>query len=290
MTTLDTMAEAGVVSPRLSDEVSMPIFFKCNITESVRLGCNELNSVFRETILEKCKSRLEGKCSRHGYIKKDSVEVLHIAPGLVRSFSLNGDAIFIVQVQAEVCNPPIGSIVPGTVVRSNRFGVLATISSSDGDDGKVMEVIIAKQTTFKSVVDLTTLANGQGVAIEIIGKKFSINDNHICGIGKIVRLLDDQSTQTVVAEGVMSEDTDTESVDDRSDIVDTDVEDDDSAKEDDDDDEIGEIGEEPENDDEDDMVEDDASGSFKLSEDDAVEYEDDDADADVISDDIDRVP
>ena len=192
-----------------------PIFVSSIIYETVRLDAVELTNRFRDTILEKLRIRLEGKCSRHGYIKANSVEVMRVAPGMVRAFSLNGDAIFNVQVRADVCNPPVGSVVAGKVVRTNRFGVLVSVMQEEDEgviDGaeqtatrrrhhhaSVMDVIVAKQASFKSFVDLAALQPGDMVAMEIVGKKYAVNDDHICAIGKVLARIEDAGGADPVA-------------------------------------------------------------------------------------------
>lgn len=50
----------------------MPIKFNTTII----LTPNELNKTFENTILTKIKGVLENSCSKHGYIKKDSIKII----------------------------------------------------------------------------------------------------------------------------------------------------------------------------------------------------------------------
>ena len=267
------------------------IFFKSILTETIRLDCTEMNNKFRQTIADKVKMRLEGRCSRHGYIKDDSVEVLSIAPGIVRKFSLNGDASFDVQIRAEVCNPAIGSIVAGQVVKTNRYGVLASIYIK-GSPRKVMDVFISKQSSFKSIVDLSALEQGSNIAIEIVGKKLSMNDDRICAIGRVVSMLD-QNGADLPDVNVASTDAGDEPIateDDETSVADDgEVSDQDEQNEDDDEvdhqDELAEEDEHEADDGEDGVLEEnDEAESFRvLSDDDADDYLDE---SDILGEDV----
>lgn len=166
----------------------MDVFVKSILTDRVRLSPEDVTTEFKEKVSSIIRSRVEGKCSRHGYIKPSSTEVLKISPGSLRMFSLNGDVIYTVVFKALVCNPVIGSVVSARVTNTNKFGILAevTLMSDDGVRHTVMEIIVAKQGAIRSEVDMTRVQLNDVVNIEILGKKFELNDKRISAIGRIV--------------------------------------------------------------------------------------------------------
>lgn len=161
------------------------MYVRQTVVEQCRLAANEVTKEFREVLLGKLRARMEGRCSKHGYVKSGSIEIAKVAPGILRMISLNGDVIYTVQFRAEICNPTIGSILRCRVKNTNKFGVLA-VSMGDADTDGIVEVIVSKQGTFSSDIDLNALKIGDVVNVELLGKKFEINDRKITGIGRIV--------------------------------------------------------------------------------------------------------
>ena len=144
------------------------------------------------TILQKLvANKFEGKCSQFGYIRPDSVVIHKYSIGHVIATSLNGDIGFTVLFFADVCNPIVGSIIKAKVVNTNKFGILAEYSIKIKDKSvltPILEIIIAKNTnTLASEVDPNTVNVGDVLNIEIIGKKFELNDKKISAIGRIVK-------------------------------------------------------------------------------------------------------
>jgi DNA-directed RNA polymerase subunit E'/Rpb7 len=171
----------------------MEVFVKSLLMDRVRLAPSEVAKDYRDTVATKLRAKVEGKCSRHGYVRPNSVDIVRIQPGTLRMFSLNGDVMYTVYYKALVCNPAVGSIVEAKVTNTNKFGVLAEVQIDVSDDHgapkrtTVMEIIIAKQGAFASDINLHTVEVGDVVNIEILGKKFELNDKRISSFGKIVK-------------------------------------------------------------------------------------------------------
>jgi DNA-directed RNA polymerase subunit E'/Rpb7 len=170
------------------------IFVKSVITEKVKLDPKNFHAGYKEHINTTLKGKVEGKCSRHGYIKKDSLEILHLGLGEVEQHTFRGYVNFNVKCKVELCNPVVGSVILGKVQNINSFGILCLCGYTEMVSGvaqhiNVLEVIIPKQSiAIKSEVELDKVRIGDEVRIEISGKKFELNDTKISAIGKIVKI------------------------------------------------------------------------------------------------------
>jgi DNA-directed RNA polymerase subunit E'/Rpb7 len=170
--------------------LTMDVFVKTLLSDRVRVAPSDIANNIQTKVMEMTKARMEGRCTRHGYIKPGSIEVIKIAPGTVRMVSLNGDVIFTVYYKAMVCNPQIGSIVQARVTNMNKFGVLAEVYADVGEGNRVpvLEVIVAKQGgSVQSDIDLNSVQLNKVYSIEILGKKYLLNDKKISAIGRIVK-------------------------------------------------------------------------------------------------------
>lgn len=158
------------------------IFYRTLLNDKVKIEPKMLSREFRKNLLNKLKSSVEGVCSKHGYVKTGSIELYKVSPGSVDLTGLNGYIIFDVYYWAEVCNPMIGNVIKATVMNVNKFGILA-------DAMNILEIIIAKNSvsiTHETTMDIDQIKIGDSVTVEIIGKKFELNDKKISIIGKIV--------------------------------------------------------------------------------------------------------
>lgn len=159
------------------------IFYRTLLNDKIKIEPKYLSSDYRTSILyNKLKSSVEGICSRHGYIKENSVEIYKVSPGVVDLIGLNGYIVFDVYYYADVCNPLVGNIIKAKVINVNKFGILAEIEP-------ILEIVIAKNSVnilSDSNIDLENIVPGDYINVEIIGKKFELNDKKISIIGRVV--------------------------------------------------------------------------------------------------------
>lgn len=159
----------------------MPIKFNTTII----LTPNELNKHFENTILTKVKATLENSCSKHGYIKKDSIKIIKRSPGYIKEAHFNGNIAYDLNCIAEICNPAQDSIVKCIVKAKNNLGLLAI---GKYEDMAILEVIIPKITSgIHSDVNIDNINVGDDINVIVCGKKFTLYDKMISIIGRIIK-------------------------------------------------------------------------------------------------------
>jgi DNA-directed RNA polymerase II subunit RPB7 len=174
------------------------IFIQTTCREIIKLEPKHMTNTasIGVILLEKLQQKVEGKCTKHGYIKIDSCVIKQFSVGQVELGTLSGFVCYDVLFDAKVCNPFIGTIVKGQISNTNRLGLFANMGyNKDGSFISILEIVIAKNSSsVQSVMDLSTIEIGDIVDIEIIGKKFELGDKKICAIGKVV----DNTTPTSI--------------------------------------------------------------------------------------------
>ena len=218
------------------------IFTRIAIKETIVLKPNKLDQDYQSSVLQIIKERFEGICSHNGYIRPGSIELVAVTMGQVRAFSLNGDVEFGVQFKADVCSPCNGMLVMAKVVNINRLGIMAVVNS-DGADKPILEIVIVRGFDGAKVdgtlVDprIDAVQIGHVINVEVLGKRFQLNDKKISIIGRIVfekiedvkmsdpNAQDDDSA--VFMEDVVEEDDEILTVDENSD---SDKDDDDESE------------------------------------------------------------
>lgn len=183
----------------------MPVRFKT----SVHLAPKEMTADFEERLFNKLRENLEGICTRHGYIKPGSIDIVRRSGGQFVKQHFNGHLRFDVVCRAEVCNPPQNAIIEAVVKNKNELGIHAESTLRMGDqDVPVLDIIIPKRAAgIQSEIDLTDVQPNDKIFVEVLGKRFQLNDRKISIIGRATK---GRKQTTIVA----SEDDVEEEVDD----------------------------------------------------------------------------
>lgn len=251
------------------------IFMKVLINEKVKLEPRYLNRNYKNELIKRLNEKLAGKCTRHGYIKKNSIEIYKITPGMIEMISLNGTVNYDIYFHAEVCNPMLGTMLNVKVINTNKFGILAESGYTDDETNEflnIIEIIIAKNSvSIVSDTDLDNISKGDELKIEVIGKKYELNDKQIKIFGKIVV---DTKKKTIIKndqDDLVEDDEEEEFIDD----IDVEVED-----------EEAEDIEDADDADADDLEDDDADDNLDdLEDDDDVDDDEDKKGGNLFSDD-----
>lgn len=161
----------------------------------VHISPSELQKNINELVLNKLKTKIEGKCIKQGYIKKNSISIVKRSGGEVIKQHFNGNLCFNIVCNAEVCNPAVGTVLRCKVVAINHTAVKADYIYN-GD--VIIQFLIPKITAgIVSEIDLDGLKIGDDVNVEVYGgKKFKLNDTSINIIGRILK---DKNTNADIA-------------------------------------------------------------------------------------------
>jgi DNA-directed RNA polymerase subunit E'/Rpb7 len=158
------------------------IFYRTLLNDKVKIEPKFLGKDFRMYLLKKLQRTVEGICTKHGFVRCGSIELYKVSPGNIDLVGLNGYILFDVFYWADVCNPLIGNVVKAKVMNVNKFGILADVMG-------ILEIIVAKNSvsiSHESNVDIEKIKIGDVIMVEIVGKKFELQDKKISIIGRIV--------------------------------------------------------------------------------------------------------
>lgn len=159
----------------------IPIKFKTQ----VYLSPPELDARYQERLQDKLKKTYEGICTKHGFIKPGSIEIVKKSPGTFIKEYFNGFIKFEIQCRAETCNPVQGSIVSAVIKNKNQLGILA---ESSIDEMPILDIIVPIKTAgIISQVNLEALQIGDTISVEVMGKKFQMTDKKISVIGRVIQ-------------------------------------------------------------------------------------------------------
>ena len=160
------------------------IYSKNILDYTTSINPSEINRSINITLKSKLSSEIEGKCIKEGYVRKDSIKILSRSVGEVLLSHFNGDILYHIRYNADICNPLEGMKITAKVVNINKMGILAEYI--DGDVSPLM-ILLAKQHHLdNSLYD--KLRVGEIITLSVLGKRFEYGDTQISIIG----ILDDE--------------------------------------------------------------------------------------------------
>ena len=142
----------------------------------------EIESI--DTLLsEKMQAKLEGKCSRHGYVVSGTLKVLSRSMGAMERGRFTGSMLYYIQASAQVLNPPEGARLEGVVIRKNKMGMY--VSYTVNDTNEAIRVIIPRDLHIGNEA-FEAVEIGETVVAEIKKSRFQINDPYILSVGMFI--------------------------------------------------------------------------------------------------------
>jgi len=153
------------------------VYTKTVLHKRIYLQPDNITKNYQTFILQNLKKEVEGMCIKEGYVKPNSTNILSRSIGYVEREQFTGNLVFDIKYSADICNPVAGQTIKCTIKNINKLGILA--------EEEPMSIIIARQyhenkNVFKNV------QIGQQINVEVIGKRFELNDTKISIIAKLM--------------------------------------------------------------------------------------------------------
>jgi DNA-directed RNA polymerase subunit E'/Rpb7 len=166
--------------------VYTPLYREMLLKKRIRLEPSENERSRPDEVLKHYLKRTMGnKCTKEGFIKKESIEIVQRSIGVLNTRFLDGSVSYNVTYRAEVCCPKEEDIMEMEVVDINKMGILAKKEDSP------LNVVIPKQihpdkTLYKQLQDA---GENQKIAVQVVGTRFERNSKEIFVIGKLIEIL-----------------------------------------------------------------------------------------------------
>ena len=152
------------------------IYFNCVLLKKIVVQSKYLNENIDGYINSYIKSKIENHCVHEGFVKEDSIKIIKKSAGLLTGSQFNGDITYEIAYNAQVCNPVVGNVIDCKVKFVNKLGLL-------GNNGPIT-IIVGKQFHSNNY-ELNKISENDIIKVEVIAKKFSLNDKEIKVIAKL---------------------------------------------------------------------------------------------------------
>lgn len=127
-----------------------------------------------EIFLNKLKKEIEGRCIREGYVKIGSIKILSRSLGRINQAYFTGLPVYDIKFQAEICNPPIGSIIECNVKDQTKMGLVCQINDQDNP----LDIVIPSQWHFDNKKYIM-IQPDMKIKVKVARKRHENGDNNI---------------------------------------------------------------------------------------------------------------
>jgi DNA-directed RNA polymerase subunit E'/Rpb7 len=160
----------------------MENLYTTNILENrFHLEANEFGQEPDEIFIKKLKKEIEGRCIREGYVKAGSVRILSRSLGKINQAYFTGLPVYDIKYQAEICNPPIGSILECIVKDQTKMGLVCQVDDTDNP----LDIVVPSQWHFNNK-RYTMLQPDMKIKVKVARKRHDNGDNTIAVVASLV--------------------------------------------------------------------------------------------------------
>ena len=155
------------------------LFVKTIINTKENIDPNNIHNKqnIDEKLLLKLKKRLGNKCSKYGYIQRDSMKLIDRNMGEIISSQFNGKLVYNVKLEVIICSPSKNDIVSCKVIAKNKIGILCQSDPL---------VIILSKDYHNDNTEFKNIQKDDIIHVKIIDYKYKYSDNQIQEVGALV--------------------------------------------------------------------------------------------------------
>ena len=146
---------------------SLDIYTTLKMERIIAINPSEINTEFKQNLLNILRNEVEGKCNKEGYIEKGSVDINNYGNLYTEVIRYRGDIRIKVIFTAKVVNPTKDDIIECKIKRYNQFGIMA-ISGP-------LNIVIPFDDKNKD----NNYTIGQSLIVKIIESELILNSNQI---------------------------------------------------------------------------------------------------------------
>ena len=154
------------------------IWMKNVLTRKIVLPFKSIGNNIRENIQKKLEENLYNRCSKEGYIKKKSIQILSYSSGVVEANTV----IFDVMFECNICRPVEGQIIPCKVKNITRAGIRATYTR---EEESPITIFVARDHHYNNE-EFSQQKEDDDINIKVIGIRYELNDETISVLGELI--------------------------------------------------------------------------------------------------------
>ncbi len=154
------------------------IYSKNLIHRKVIISMEMIGSNLINIIQKKISKKYEGKCSKEGYIKRGSIEIVTYSSGVLQDNSV----VFDVSFECLICRPVEGMRIKCKIDNITKAGIRASYNNVESP----VTIFLARDHYANNPI-FTNLNEDDIISVKVIGTRFELNDTNIYAIAELLR-------------------------------------------------------------------------------------------------------
>jgi hypothetical protein len=163
---------------------AMSIFTPVFIDQRIALTPQEFRQAADDIdgfLLTKMKKNIEGACSRDGYVREGSMQILARSMGQAEHGRFTGDFLFYCKVKMDCLALHEGQIVNAQVLKANKMGAYALLTEG-GQTLEAARILLAREF-HSGQANFDSIKEGDSIRVKILRSIFQKNDSFIQAAG-----------------------------------------------------------------------------------------------------------
>jgi len=129
-------------------------------------------------LLERLRGKIENRCISSGYVKPQSLEILHRSMGTAENGRFTGNYLFFVKMRCKVFHPEANTPIECRVLKVNKMGAYAVFDEA-------MRILLPRDLHVGNQ-DFDKLNPDDIVVVNILRSRFQTNDPFISSVGLFI--------------------------------------------------------------------------------------------------------
>jgi DNA-directed RNA polymerase subunit E'/Rpb7 len=151
--------------------------------QRIIINPRDLNSIdntsINSIIIDRLRESLENKCSKHGFVIPNTLEILSRSLGRVENGRFTGSFVYQVQARGKVLVPVDGTIIKGVILKKNKMGIYVYYRNA-------FRIMIPRDFHLGDQV-YEGLNIGDEIEVQLKKSRFQVRDPYIISVGLLVK-------------------------------------------------------------------------------------------------------
>ena len=153
------------------------IYIKSVLVRKLYVEFKYVDNYLREHLLARLKEEFEGKCSKEGYVKSNSINIISHSSGVIEGNKISFDVSF----ECLICHPVENMKIKCVVKNVTRAGIRAVYYKEEENP---IVMFIARENNIKNE-EFNKVKENDIIVTKVIGIRYKLNDENISIIGEL---------------------------------------------------------------------------------------------------------
>jgi len=147
----------------------MSIYLSSILTRKINIPMHQVGGDIDSLIVDTL-SKYEGQCIKEGYLKRNSIKIIHYSSGIIKGDKIEFEVVF----ECLLSNPVVGQILNCKVESVTKAGLKCRLNENETP----FVIFIVRDHHYLNS-DFSSIKEGDLVSAKLLGQRYEIHDQVI---------------------------------------------------------------------------------------------------------------